>query len=247
MEYAMSQEIVDMHSHCLFGVDDGSVSLEMSLAMLEIAYSEGIRTMILTPHRHPTKGKASVETWRKHLDILQQEAINRGIDIKLYLGCEIYYVDETVEQLKKGKAITLADSNYVLLEYSFGADYNRIREGVLDILDLGLTPIVAHVERFDALRGNIKRIEELIDMGAYIQCNADNVSGAMGFKTNLFIKKLLKKHYVDFISTDAHRDDNRQPLIKKTYEYVAKVCDESYARTIMHDNAMKVIQNERIN
>lgn len=239
-------DLIDMHNHILPAVDDGSKSLEMSLAMVKCAISEGIHTLIMTPHYHPHKGTHDLSVWQERYSMLRRAVMERNLDVQLYMGCEVFFEYDVPKLIEAGRIPTMVQSRYVLVEFDFDAEYDTIRSGLMDILDMELVPIFAHVERFEAIFGHADRVRDLRDMGILIQLNSDDVVGEAGLRMKYFCKKLLKRGYVDFIGTDAHRDIGRAPLMKNCYNYVVKKCGEEYANLIMHDNAMRIINNEEI-
>lgn len=239
-------QLVDMHCHVLPGIDDGSKSMEQSLNMVKIAASEGIGTMILTPHFHPGKGNRDVDKWNETVNALKEAVRNEGIEMDFHLGSELFYTHDVPEAIESGKAITMAGSDYVLLEFRTETEYSYIKSAAYEISAIGKIPIIAHIERYDCLVGRMERVEELIDNGALIQINASSITGDMGFKMKMYLKKLLKNQLVDFISTDAHSDGRRSPRIAECFKYISKKYGEAYALLLMRDNALKVINNTEI-
>lgn len=242
----LMDNIIDMHCHVLPGVDDGSEDLEMSLKMLQIAADEGITQMILTPHFHLGRKLASYEEIEQAFSTLQQAIIQHKIPIEIFLGNEIFYSHDMVRYLETKKAHAMCGSRYVLVEYHPTHSYQDIRRGVEELLQSDFIPIIAHVERYDTLLRHPERVEELIDMGAYIQVNVSDVMGDHGFGMKRFCAKLLKKGLVHFIATDAHSDRSRAPRIKKCVSYIIKKYGAAYATELFCDNPTLVMRDEYI-
>lgn len=238
--------IFDIHCHIMFGVDDGAKSREQSERMLEMAYSEGIRNIILTPHYGSRAYDVSRETILERFAELKALALDMYGDMNIYMGNELQYSDKTAEDLKSGTAFTMADSRFVLVEFSIAISYDRIRQAVMELMQYGYIPILAHVERYDSLIRNSEYIAELSDMGACIQVNASSVIGKNGRKTEKMVAKLLKREKVDFIATDAHRDDKRAPEIKSCVDRVIKKYGQSYAERLFIRNPHCIIDNKYI-
>ena len=234
---------LDIHCHVLPGVDDGSKSLDMSMAMIDHAYDEGIRAMILTPHYHG----GYVETPRAVIDDtfrqLRSYVAEQIPDMKLFIGNEIYYYPSVPEWIEEGRVHTLADSDYVLLEFSTMVDKRELKDAVQNMRSYGYYPILAHVERYDCLVRDPSYVDELIDNGAYIQVNSKTFTGEGGMKIRHFMKKLLKEEWIHFVGTDAHSMGNRKPDMAECAEYILRKCDEGYAAEILYANAVKVIKN----
>ncbi len=240
------QKSIDIHCHIMPGVDDGSRDIETSLKMLKIAEKNGITHVILTPHHKPMHHNVSPLHNRSYTEQLWQEAAKLGININLYPGNEVYYSDETQEELENGKITTLAGSEYVLVEFHPTNTFKAIHNAVYRIQSAGYMPIIAHVERYSDVVSHPSYVEELRDMGCYIQVNASSIMGKYGFGIGLFTKKLLKKGLVHFVATDAHDTAKRAPDILDCRNYVDRKFGEDYGRKIFYDNPMSVINNDVI-
>lgn len=234
---------LDMHCHILPGVDDGSRSMDMSMAMLDFAYEEGIRAIILTPHYHG----GYVETERTVIDETFEELNKHSRklhpDLKLFIGNEIYYYPSVPEWIEEGRVHTLADSDYVLLEFSTTVEKRELLEAVQNLCSHGYYPVLAHVERYDCLVRDPFYVGELIDNGAYIQVNSRTVTGEGGMKIKHFVKRLLKEEWIHFIGTDAHSMGGRKPEIADCADYIIRKCSEEYAAGILYANAVNIIKN----
>lgn len=232
--------IIDMHCHILPGVDDGSQNMKTTLKMLQIAAEEGITHMVATPHYKQGRHNVSPETAAKLVGDVQNLADENNLGITILQGNEIMFFSDLGEDFEAGKFTTMNGSRYLLIEFYPDEDYVRIRNAVDATQNMGLIPVLAHVERFMVLRKDPKKVEELKRSGAMIQINASSVAGEQGFGTKQFVKKLLKDEIVDFIGTDAHHYENRAPRIQKCAEYLYKKFDEAYADAVLFGNAAEL-------
>ncbi len=237
---------IDIHSHLLPGIDDGAKNLEMSMEMFRIAADNGIGQMIMTPHNkpmHKNAGPAKIERMTQQL----QECLKKEkIDLQLYTGNELYYRSDVLEELEGGNALTMANSGYVLIEFGPMDAYEYIRSGIYKIMAGGYRPILAHVERYGNVCAKEERVRDLIAMGCYIQVNAGSIMGQYGLQTRLFTRRLLKQRLVHFVASDAHNTEKRSPAISECAKYLEKKFGEDYARRLLRDNPMCVINNEYI-
>ena len=237
--------LVDIHCHILPGIDDGAKTIEQSINMLRQAYREGVRAIIATPHYHIGRTKSDGELCRTVLELLKDEADRMGMNMELYLGMEIYYYSEAMDMVKDNIIKTMAGSRYVLIEYDPASDYQKIKQGVRDVVASGYYPIIAHVERYSCLLGDIDKCENLLEQGALLQVNSTSIIGEYGKEAKKFIKKLMKKELISFVATDAHSDGRRCPRMEESYKYVCKKYGEEYARLIFMENPLKVIESGR--
>lgn len=235
---------VDMHSHIIPNVDDGANSLDESMKMIKIAYEDGIRTMLATPHYHPIRGKESAEMILKNYYDLRQKVDDEYSDMNLFLGREVYYTTETAENLQNNRLLCLNDTHYVLVEYSSSVNSDYIIRSVNDIVNHGYVPIIAHIERYSCTQRNLSFIPEIKDMGAIIQVNVDSIMGESGIEMKKTCKKLLQNFFVDVIGTDAHNSGSRSPKIKKCAIYLSKKYNENYVYDLLNGNANKILQGK---
>lgn len=245
-EKNMMKQYIDIHSHILPGIDDGSKDFSTSLQMLKIAADQGITQMIVTPHNKPGRHNAGPVRLAALTDELRERADEEGICVKLYIGNELYYRSGLSDEILKGRACTMADSEYVLTEFDPMDDYDYIRNGIYSLSATGFRPILAHVERYAKVCSKTGRIEDLIEMGCYIQVNAGSIMGNFGFGTRMLTRKLLSQHLVHFVATDAHNTDKRSPKLAECASLIRRKYGEEYARELLFENPMHVIRNEYI-
>ncbi|MBE5878725.1 MAG: protein-tyrosine-phosphatase [Lachnospiraceae bacterium] len=236
--------IIDIHSHILPGIDDGSADMEETLQMLMTAEQEGITHMIATPHYKENRLQTNPEQIKALLDKVKKACEEQGIAINLYAGNEVYYFSDIEEAVEEGRLLALNEGNRMLVEFNPYADYKRIRNAVDTVRGLGFHPVIAHVERYDCMLKKPDNVEELYDMDAEIQVNAASITGEAGFKSKMFVHKLLKKHLVHYVGTDAHESKKRAPKMKKCASILRKKFGEEYANELLYENALTNIIND---
>ncbi len=240
------QPTIDIHCHIMPGVDDGSPDTRTSLEMLRIAEKNGITHMILTPHHKPMHHNVSPEHNVLYRKRLVENAKAAGIKVKLFSGNEIYYSDETMEELLRGEICPLAGSDYVLVEFHPSNPYKAIQNAMYRVQGAGYIPIVAHVERYSDIVGYPERVGDLIDIGCYIQVNGSSIMGRYGLGIAHFTRKLLKEHLVHFVASDAHDAAKRPPELLECRKFVERKFGAEYADRIFCINAANVIRNKEL-
>ena len=243
--------MIDIHSHIVFDVDDGPKSIEESKKLLREAYSQGVRTIVSTSHRRKGMFETPEEKIATNFLKVREMAKEVANDLIIAYGAEIYYTPDVVEKLEKKLIPTLNDSRYALIEFSMNTPYRDMHKGLSDILMLGLTPVIAHIERYDALENNEKRVRELIDMGCYTQVNSSHVLKPKLFgETYKFMKKraqyFLERDLVHVIASDMHNLDHRPPHMGEAYDIIAKKYSEDKAKELFKDNPRKIIMDQLI-
>ena len=172
--------MIDVHSHILPGVDDGASDMEETIAMLKYAINDGITAFIATPHYHLGRRVASFEQLEKAYGAVLHEIKKQHLPIQIFLGNEIFCSDTAIEDISAKKVHTMHNSRYILLEFHPGHSYREIRHGIHYAIEEGYIPILAHAERYQVLLDDYTQVEELIDMGCYIQLNAGDIMGNGG-------------------------------------------------------------------
>ncbi len=240
------EKFIDMHSHILYGLDDGARDLETSMRMLRIAAKDGISEIILTPHNKPGHRRYAPLSMAERIEKLEACLLEENLAMKLYLGSELYYRSELPKEIEDGNASVLAGSRYVLMEFNPLDDYDYIRNGVYSILMNGYCPILAHVERYQNVCAKKCGITDLIEMGCFMQMNAGSIMGRFGMRVKILSNKLLKQHLVHFVATDAHDTDKRAPYLADCAGYIKRKYGESYTKALFYDNPACILSNETI-
>lgn len=229
----------DLHTHILYGVDDGARTMKESLALLEEAGEQGITDIVLTPHYRKGMFAYPTEDILKHFLLLKKAA--RPLNISLYLGCE-YHVNETmIEYLRKNRCFPLNLGDHVLAEYKPLTEYDFIRYYTQELLQSGYTPLIAHVERYECLTADPDRIAQLSEMGALIQINADSVLGMTGRQIRKFCHGLLKNGWVDIVASDVHNQTDRANHLMECRAYIEKKYGKAYAADLFDRNARHIL------
>lgn len=234
----------DIHSHILFGVDDGPKDKETSLQMIDIAYKDGIRVIMATPHYHPEKCMMEYQVILNKFNEFKEVVKGIHPDMTLYLGREIYYTSDVLEILEGGERLTMHGGKYMLVEYSPMADFNYIKTSINNIMHSGLIPLIAHVERYMCLIEDTDRIEELREMGAAIQVNAASIMGTAGKEIKKIAKSLLRDQMVDVVATDAHSAGTRSPKLEKCVSYMVRKYGLEYTEDLLIYNPQRIIEGK---
>ncbi len=226
---------VDIHTHIAFGLDDGAKSIENTIEMIKTAKADGTDYICMTPHFHTAYYKYSAEQRNASFEQIK----NSVDDVYIFFGNELHYSPQMMEWLKKGECLTINNSKYVLIDFYETEEKEVIFDALHNLLSGGYKPILAHTERYGL---NIKDVMQLKESGIIIQVNAMSVFGQWGFNAKRRSRAILKRGLADLVCSDAHNMTKRPPTLKKTYEWVAKKTEQSYADDLFINNG-KVILN----
>ncbi len=214
--------------------------------LIRMAWDNGTRTIITTPHYRGEYRKNTPEHLRSVFDELQEFAARNFPDMNLYLGNEIYYESAAPERLYDGRILSLNQSNYALIEFRYHSERSQILTAVSEIIRYGYTPVIAHAERYDVMRSDRDLVDDVLEQGALIQLNADSIMGCQGFSVKHFCQNLLKQGKVHFVASDAHDTVHRPPVLRDCFLRVHKKYGADYAARIFYSNAQAVIENRTI-
>lgn len=232
----------DIHTHLLYGADDGARTYDDMVKMADMAYSEGIRLICATPHCCPDDFGDNRLSSEKAFSELQNYCAEKYPDMRLFLGNELFCDLDGIQWLKKGFCRTMGDTRYVLCEFPVAETENNISKALLVLLGSGYVPIIAHAERYHKL--GIKRIADLKNNGIMVQVNTRSSFKGADFCEKRRLKALLSEKIADFVSTDAHDLNERSPEIKNFYEIVSRKYGENYAVSIFCSNALRILTEE---
>lgn len=210
--------MIDLHSHVLPGVDDGSRNLSMTRQMLEEMTRQGIRTVVATPHFYATSDKPE-SFFRRRAAALEQVATLQGDFPEIIPGAEVAYFDgmshsEILPQLQLGA------SSLLLVEMPFCRWTQRMIRELCEInMETGLTPVLAHINRY-CRQGQLLRFQEqLLDEGILFQCNAEAFLHPF---TRGWALKQLEQRKIHFLGSDAHNLTARPPKLQQAAQFIQK-------------------------
>lgn len=236
---------IDIHTHVLPGVDHGAKDWDISLKMLAKSAKCGVKTVIATPHYLPWKSGVTAEVicerCKEAEERLQKEY---GISMDIYPGNEIYYSTDTVEILKAGKALTLAGSRFVLIEFEQEAPYQSFCKAAGDLRFNRYIPIFAHVERYQCLN-RIEKLTELKEMGAFLQVNVGALQGGLFDERSNKTKRWLKEGIIDFVASDMHDLEQRPPMSDERLGWMQKKLNSQYQDKLLYGNAQSILSGTK--
>jgi len=237
---------IDLHHHVVFGVDDGPKTLDDSLALLEMAVQDGITHIVATSHAYPAMHAFPTRLYLANLKQLREACAQRGLPVTLYSGCEIFYSEIALRQLKEGFLPTLAQTDYVLVEFDPTIKLDALCLAVRQFANSGFRPVIAHCERYAALYRHLDVVEEMhYELRASFQINASTLVEKQPWRVRRFRDAMLKQGLVSFIATDSHNCTSRYPMLTQAYEWLERSFDADYAQKLLCGNQAKLLQSPR--
>jgi protein-tyrosine phosphatase len=242
--------LIDIHCHILPGLDDGAVTLHDSIEMARLAWMDGITDIIATPHTHNGIYHNRTAEILKRVELLQRELENHKIPVRIHPGSEVHIHVECVENILSSDIMTICNQNkYVLLELPILNVPHFTEDLIYELTIRGITPILAHPERYSIFREDPSQLSKWIEQGAIAQLTAGSVLGLMGKRTKEIAEYMVKHRLVHLIATDAHNTEKRRPELKKAYqvleEWVSGEEIQMYlknAKAVLHGSPCQVLE-----
>ena len=237
--------MIDVHSHILYGIDDGSKSLEDSLKILKLASKCGVTDIFLTPH-YILESKYMCPTETK-IEILNEIKENFPSKINFHIGTEIYINEQIDELVKQNEISTLGDSRYLLIELPVMNEYLGLEDYLFRLRDMGYKIIIAHPERYYYFKNDFNKLLNMCKQGIYFQGNYMSLYGTYGKSVKDLFIKIIRHHAYSFMASDVHSPRQKYyKKIKDAKRRIESMTDKDYANRIFSLNAAKITTDEEI-
>lgn len=232
---------VDIHSHILPGIDDGSKTLEESIETLRNLSEQGFTRVIATPHY--MNETIYVSTYAKNVKAfskLEKEMERAGVKIKIYLGNEIYIDEKILSLLKARKVTTLAQSKYLLIEVPLNEEFPNFEDYLMEFIENGYKVILAHPERYAIFQKDYDRLKELHETGVLLQSNYGSVYGKYGREAKKLVKKMIKDRLIFTFGSDMHHPSKEKKL-ELAEKKLSKYYSEEELKQLLVINPAKIL------
>lgn len=237
--------MTDLHCHILPLMDDGAKDLETSLGLLQMEKENGVNNIVFTPHYLCEKEGIGSFLERRDTSFNSLKEALRGSELcdkfSFSLGAEVKFSPAIAEL--DVKDLCFSGTPYMLLELSFTQKPAFLREVIYDIQLAGVTPVLAHVERYPYLLDDLSSLYDLVEMGLAVQTNANTL--AAGDRTSAQIMKLIKWDLVHTVSTDAHSLNRRPAKLKNAYDAIESKLGTEYSKKLS-ENGDRIFRGEDI-
>ncbi|PLS17786.1 tyrosine protein phosphatase [Bacillus sp. M6-12] len=215
--------MIDIHNHILPGLDDGAADAQASLEMAKLALSEGIHTIIATPHHKNGRFLNPKETIEKKVDEFNQLLKSNSISLTILPGQENRITGDLLDEYEAGEILTLNHTNYVFIELPSNHVPRYTEKMVFDAQMNGLIPIIVHPERNQEIIENPDILYNLVKNGTLSQITASSISGHFGKKIKKFSSQLIEANLAHFIASDAHNVTSRSFRLIEAYDEIEKI------------------------
>ena len=238
--------MIDLHSHIIPEVDDGSPDWQTTIEMCRIAVADGIDTMVATPHMLDGLYNVERETIIKKTSKLKNQLRQKDIRLTVLPGADVHIDFDFVNLLRGGKLVTINDTGkYILVEFPHDVLPKSIDKLLFSIQMAGTVPIITHPERHFEVQRKPDIVYRWVVAGNLIQVTAASITGEMGKAAKDCSMRLLKSGLVHLVASDAHSSTWRAPGLSKARKIVADILSQESADKIFIQTPQLVIDGRK--
>ena len=229
----------DLHTHILHGVDDGAKTVEDSLLLIEALKDNGVENICLTPHFYTHK-ESMDDFLLKRNSAFEELKPHLPSDINFKLGAEVYVTKYLFSEERELSLLCIENTPYMITEFSYQSTFSDSTMNMIRRLrDFGIIPIIPHIERYPTLMKNKNVLSELVSMGVILQ---SNVSSFLSSSHKRKLISLIKKNYIDVLSTDTHSMNRNSPAdISDALKFIEKKTSPEVI-SAFNDNAKDIFE-----
>lgn len=240
--------MIDIHTHILPGLDDGARDMEDSLHMAEIAVQSGVHTLVATSHAN-TDGffrEYSVNDYRKRLWEFRKALEEEEIPLRVLSGMEIFMNERAIDMIREERLLPLNKTDYYLMEFNFNMEQEEMDDLLDQAMDLSLTPVIAHPERYRCVQQSARGLFYWMERGCLTQVNRGSIFGRFGESAKMCVDHLLKKRMVTCIASDAHKPYERTTYMADIKEYMESQYSFEYSKKLLYDNPRRILEGKKL-
>lgn len=240
--------MIDIHTHVIPGVDDGSQSMQESLELLALAAESGVHTLVATPHCNIPGEFANYagQALSAQFDRLERARAQAGIPVRLCRGMEIFATPDLPDLLRDGRVWTLNGTRYFLMEFSFTEDPFFCLDVLRRCRDLGFWPIIAHPERYYFVQDDPDLAFSWCIEGFGLQLNKGSLLGRFGPEPQRCAHLLMQHGLAACVASDAHSPNQRSTYMKEIQDYLMDQYGTDYCRLLLEENPARILSGKEL-
>jgi len=238
-----SVKFVDIHCHCLAGIDDGPSDITESVALCKALAEDNVAFVVATPHQLGRfEGLNEAQSVRDAVRKLNRILKSRRIPIMVVPGGEVRVDERICQLLEDDKILTLADSGrYILLELPHQV-FIDIEPMLRDLASIGVRPIISHVERVSALVKEPNILLKWFEHSTNLQITASSLLGGFGIRAERAAWNFLTSGWARLVASDSHDLNSRKPAMRAVYNLITTKLGKDLANQVCIENPLRVIK-----
>lgn len=239
--------IIDLHSHLIPGVDDGAQTIEQSIELAKQAVDEGVEHMVLTPHHRNGKYINYKSDVLEAANTLQEAYKQANVNLKVYASQKIRLTDKFLDDLYNGELLSLdAAGKYYLIEFSSDRVPSNAKQVLQELIDDGITPVIALPERNHELSSDLHLLYELVQMGCLSQITTSSYSDYYGETLVANSQQMIQHNLAYILASDVHHMKHRPMNVQVAFKRLEKEYGQEAAQ-YFQDNARSIFNGDNIN
>jgi protein-tyrosine phosphatase len=238
---------VDIHCHCLPGLDDGPASMEQSLELCRALADDGITHVVATPHQLGSYAGANERTVvLESLEALREQLISHKIPLTVEAGADVRMDEQILELLESNQVLTLCDSHSaMLLEFPHDTLLHPV-ELLKMLADRGIRGIITHPERHPVIARHPQVVVSWVEAGALLQITSGSLTGDFGPDAQDTGWRLIEAGAVALIASDAHDHQNRPPRMTAAIKAISARLGHAVARRLCIENPYRIYTRQQV-
>lgn len=239
--------MIDIHSHVLPGIDDGTKEIDEALALCRLASERGTEVMVATPHHKPGSYSNPRDHILQRVEDIQKRIDAAGIALKIAPGCEIFADSGLPEKIAQGAVMTYGDARkHILLEFSFQQYPVNVDDMIFRLRLASITPVIAHPERIRYFQEDVDRLEALVRRGALAQITASSLTGAFGSRVREISEEMIGRRCIHFLASDCHNLSGRSPGLARALGRLRELVGSEEATRMVLDNPAALLEGREV-
>ena len=240
-------DMYDIHNHLLPGVDDGPEDLLETIQICEIAQSQNTKMIIATPHRKDVTENHSVHLIKDLVSNINGKLSQNKTDIDVKLGMENHVDVDLMQDIENGRALTLNNSEYILVEMPWEGRPSYIEQIIAELLQSGLIPVLAHPERMSLFEDERELLGELVRMGCKSQLTASSLYGKFGDKAQRVSVDMMAEGLIHVIASDTHVAKGQRCYdMNLGFKFAKQIIGSYRATQMVESNPLAIFENQKM-